>query len=85
MSVVDPNITQFIDLAINDPEFRGHLDSEDRDRILGALGSANGFSLTDAEKEAAADAWLAMDTNDRSALGGLESALSHFPVRTLGN
>jgi hypothetical protein len=76
---VDPNVTRFVDLVVNAPEFRAAISSGDRETIKAALLDDRWeLTLSANEIEAAADALL--KAGNLSSISNLEEVLSHQPI-----
>jgi hypothetical protein len=84
MMDVDPNVTAFVDLVVNDAAFRSAISSGNKQTIMTALADpTRSFTLTPEEVEAAADALY--NAGNLGQLSHLEEILSHQPTGTRGN
>ena len=76
---VDPNLTKFVDLVVNDADFRAAISSGDRERITAALADPHReLTLSAGERDAAATALIA--AGNLGTMSALEGVLSHRPI-----
>ena len=81
---VDPNITNFLELVVNNRDFRAAISTQDPEKIKAAFKSAEGFTdLSEEEIDAAANALATVKPMQN--LSNLQASLSHLDPRILGN